>query len=35
MERGLWVPDPDGFLEFFRGDLEPALRQLTPARAAA
>ncbi|KAA0099626.1 TIGR03557 family F420-dependent LLM class oxidoreductase [Mycolicibacterium sp. P1-18] len=28
-------PDPDGFVDFFRGDLEPALRQLTPAPAAA
>ena len=28
-------PDPDGFIEFFQSELEPAVRQLTPQRAAA
>jgi hypothetical protein len=28
-------PDPDGFIEFFRDELEPAIRRLVPRRAAA
>lgn len=28
-------PDPDGFIEFFARELEPAVRRLVPHRAAA
>jgi G6PDH family F420-dependent oxidoreductase len=28
-------PDPDGFIDFFQTELSPALRKLTPQRAAA